>query len=262
MIGNLNPHVHVPYGRLGEFAGLLRTRSLAPEIYVTSGDLDSLSPAWLDETLSILDYKPEISVHAPFMDLSPGGADEKIRALSVERFTKTLDMAASLGAKAVVFHSGYEKWRFAMRVDIWLQKSLLTWEPLIEKAKKAGIRIAIENIFEDDPQNLFLLMRALGSEDFGICFDAGHFNLFSKRPLREWLDALQDYIIELHLHDNDRTFDQHRPIGDGTFPFGELFGALAGRRLIHTVEAHSAEDALLSIERLKGFFPKGSSSDF
>jgi len=253
-----SPHVHVPFGRISELAPVLREHDLALEIYIQAFSLDSLEEGFEEKFFEILGYQPPpLTVHGPFMDLSPGGVDEKVRGVSMERYEKTIEFAEKIGAGSVVFHSGYEKWRFAFRADIWLENSLKTWPPLIEKAKKAEIRIAIENIFEDAPDNLLSLMEHLGSPHFGICFDTGHFHLFSKeRALDDWIIPLRDYIIELHLHDNDGTFDQHRPVGEGNFPFERLFELLKGKDLIYTVEAHSKEDALISIERLKGFLPR------
>ena len=112
-----------------------------------------------------------------------------------------------------------------------------------KKAEEIGVKIAIENIFEDEPENLRLLMEKMGNNSFGICFDSGHFNLFSKASLEEWLGHLKPYIIELHLHDNNKTSDQHLPIGEGTFDFGKLFSAVKGKDLIYTLEAHNPEDA-------------------
>ena len=42
-----------------------------------------------------------------------------------------------------------------------------------KKAEEIGAKIAIENIFEDEPQNLRLLMEKMGNNSFGICFDSG-----------------------------------------------------------------------------------------
>ncbi len=231
------------------------------ELYISASDMDALEASSGQkavlgprEILEKLDYGPQLSVHAPFMDLSPGAVDEKIRAITMRRFEKALDMAGELGAKTVVFHSGYEKWKYALCVDIWLERSVLTWEPLIRRAEKAGIRIAIENIFEDSPGSLVALFKRLGCAHFGLCFDTGHFNLFSKFPLEDWLGPLKKNIIELHLHDNDGSMDAHRPIGEGTFPFKRLFEELEGKEgIVYTLESHNREDVFKSLERLKGF---------
>ena len=53
-----------------------------------------------------------------------------------------------------------------------------------KKAEEIGVKIAIENIFEDEPENLRLLMEEMGNKNFGICFDSGHFNLFLKYHLK------------------------------------------------------------------------------
>ena len=91
----------------------------------------------------------------------------------------------------------------------------------------------------------------MDSENFGVCFDTGHFNLFSKVSLETWMSSLNPYILELHLHDNDRTSDQHLAIGEGTFEFKRFFELLENRNCIYTVEAHNPEDALKSISYIK-----------
>jgi sugar phosphate isomerase/epimerase len=245
-------HIHIPFGRLGEFAGFIRGQKLALEIYIQSDDLDSLPENWHDVIGGYIEDCPSLSMHAPFMDLSPGAVDEEVRKVTLGRFEKTLEIAKSLGAVSIVFHSGYEKWKYAHNVGIWLERSLLTWRRIIEKA--GGLPIAIENIFEDSPENLRMLMLELGgpAKNFGICFDTGHFNLFSRQvPLTQWLRSLKPYITELHVHDNVGDFDSHLPMGEGTFPFDVLFNELAGRRdILYTIEAHNREDALLGVRRL------------
>ena len=66
--------------------------------------------------------------------------------------------------KAVVFHSGYEKWKYSLKPELWLNASIETWRPLLKRADDAGIKIAIENILEDEPANLKLLMQEMASK--------------------------------------------------------------------------------------------------
>jgi sugar phosphate isomerase/epimerase len=249
----VNPHVHVPYHRIEDYLHFINESRINLEIYFSSRSLDALKSSDITRLKERFDYNPSFTVHAPFMDLSPGAVDSKARAVTMERFSQILDVAQMLGPKAVVFHSGYEKWKYALNIDLWLEKSLLTWKPLAERAEDMGIRIAIENIFEDEPSNLRILMEAMGSGKFGICFDTGHCNLFSRVPLDEWLRQLKPYIVELHLHDNHKSSDEHIAIGDGTFDFGTLFSALSDKDMIYTIEGHTPEDVLKSIRRLQGY---------
>jgi sugar phosphate isomerase/epimerase len=247
----ITPHVHVPYERIQDYVDYLREHRVNLEVYFSSHVLDTTRKKDIEDRMQSLGYSPEISIHGPFMDLSPGAVDEKVRAVSVDRFLRTLDLAETLRPKVIVFHSGYEKWKYAMNITLWLEKSLKTWYPLIKKAENTGTRIAIENIFEEDPENLRLLMEEAGSERFGICFDTGHCNLFSRIPLDGWLDQLQEYIIEMHLHDNWNTSDEHLGIGEGSFDFDLLFRRMKGRNPLLTIEGHTPEEVLKSLKRLQ-----------
>lgn len=247
------PHVHVPYERIEEYLHFIIENRINPEIYFSSQSLDAVHYSDIISLIDRLDYNPSFTIHAPFMDLSPGAVDPKIREITIGRFSHVLNIAEILKPKTIVFHSGYEKWKYSLKTDLWLEKSLMTWRPLIKRAADRGLKIAVENIFEDEPTNLRLLMETTASENFGVCFDTGHFNLFSRVSLDEWMKQLKPYIIELHLHDNDKTADDHIAIGEGTFDFGSLFAALEDKDIIYTIEGHTPEDVLKSINRLRAY---------
>lgn len=252
----VNPHIHVPYEKIKEHIEFIKKFKLNLEIYFTSEVLDSISEDSIFALQESLEYKPLLTIHAPFMDLSPGAVDSKIRKATMERLKEVLEISEILKPRAIVFHSGYEKWKYALKIEPWLKQSLLTWKEVNSKAEELGIKIAIENIFEDNPENLRLLMESMGSENFGLCFDTGHFNLFSKIPLLDWLRDIKQYIIELHLHDNDKSSDQHIPIGDGNFDFKTLFEELKDNNCIYTIEARSPEMVLKSINKLRQYLGK------
>ena len=247
------PYVHVPYDRIENYLSVIKERRINLEIYFSSRCIDTVSRTDVTGLKDILDYDPSFTIHAPFMDLSPGAVDSKVREVTIDRFSHVFDLAEILNPGAIVFHSGYEKWKYALETNLWLENSLMTWRPLLKRAVGMGLKMAIENIFEDEPASLRLLMEEMGSEHFGICFDTGHFNLFSRLPLEEWMGQLRPYIVELHLHDNHRSSDEHIAIGDGTFDFAALFSALGDRELIYTIEGHSPADVLKSIDRLKDY---------
>jgi sugar phosphate isomerase/epimerase len=234
-----------------EHLALLRGEHLNLEIFLSAETLDTLGQPELEDFLDSLGYAPAMTFHAPFMDLSPGGVDEKVRQVTRERFLRVFDAADVLRPKAVVFHSGYEKWKYGLKPEIWLEGSLRFWPEFIERAAATGTKIAIENIFEDSPGNLQSLMECLASEHMGVCFDTGHFNVFSSLPLSAWMESIGQYIVELHLHDNDGSRDAHLPLGEGDFPFRELFDTLKGRDIICTIEAHSPADVRKSLERFR-----------
>ena len=249
----LKPFVHVPYDSVNTYLSFIREEKLNLEIYFGSGSFDNLTSYDLVNLKKKLWYNPALTIHAPFMDLSPGAVDLHVREVTIKRFLDVLDVAETLKPEVIVFHSGYDKWKYNNRVNIWLDNSLKTWEPINKRASDLGIKIAIENIFEDEPGNLKMLAEAMNSDNFGICFDTGHFNLFSRLPLQRWLGMIKPYIKELHLHDNSRDGDDHLAIGDGSFDFELLFEELKETDCAYTIEAHSVEDVKKSLARITDF---------
>lgn len=243
-------HVHIPFHKVSDYINFIISRRLNLEVYFSASDLDAITSDDITALRKKLSYTPSFSVHAPFMDLSPGAVDPLVREATVARFMGILEISEQFNAKTVVFHSGYEKWKYALDTDLWLEKSIMTWELINKRALTAGIRISIENIFENDPANLRLLMCAMDSDNFGVCFDTGHCNIFSEVPLDDWMHALNPYIFELHLHDNDGTSDQHLAIGEGSFDFSRFFDLLENKNCIYTIEARSPDDVLRSLTYL------------
>jgi sugar phosphate isomerase/epimerase len=164
----VNPQVHVPYHRIEDYLRFIKENQINLEIYFSSNSLDYINDPDIVKLKEKLEYKPSITIHSPFMDLSPGAVDSKVRAVTIERFLHIFDIAEILSPKTIVFHSGYEKWKYSLRIDIWLKNSLITWRNLLKRAADTGLKIAIENVFEDDPTNLRLLMEEMDSENFGI----------------------------------------------------------------------------------------------
>lgn len=250
----IQPHVNVPYRLFRKYRQFILENDIQPEIYFDSETFDSISESDLEDLAKSLTHNPEFSFHAPFMDLSPGGVDPRVREITLQRYLRIIDFAGILRPNVIVFHSGYDKWKYDSRVEIWLERSLRTWEPVMKRAECLDVRFAIENVFEDNPAHLKLLVEKIGSARFGICFDAGHFNLFSSVTLQEWLDTVKPYLIETHLHDNNGTADEHLPIGAGGFDFSTLFSVIADRECVHTIEAHSVEGVTESMRKFREYF--------
>lgn len=234
---------------------MVRGRRYDLEIYCAASVLDQIERPDLENACKSLDWNPSLSLHAPFMDLNPGAVDTMVRSVTQMRFRQILDAAAILKPRTIVFHAGYDRWRYSGRTDIWLQYSLDTWSKVMESASKIGVQVAVENVFDEDPEALGMLIDKIGSPDFGFCFDTGHFNLFTTVPLERWFERLGKHILEVHLHDNDGTADSHRAIGAGNIDFPRFFDLLRGQRRdpVYTVEAHNKEDVDVSLERVRAF---------
>jgi sugar phosphate isomerase/epimerase len=246
-----SPQVRVPLDLLDEYLSVIVEHKLDIELYLSGSSLDALTDADTELIYEKLTHRPRITLHGPFMDLNPGAVDSRVLEATRARFNQALDVAEVLKPVSIVFHSGYEKWKYDHNVDLWIERSLAFWPEFIERARKLDMKIAIENIFEDTPDNLVSLMQAIDNERVGICFDAGHCNLFTSVPLDEWLNKLGPYIIETHIHDNNGDFDSHFALGEGNIDFRKVISSLKGREIIHTIEATSVEDTFKCMKVLK-----------
>jgi sugar phosphate isomerase/epimerase len=237
-------HINVPYSMLFQRIDFAIANRVHPEIYFSAEDLDACRDEDVKHLAEILHQSGlEVSLHGPYQDLNPGGADKKIKAVTLDRISKTIGLAEFFKPKTVVFHSGYEKWRFDGDVGLWLESSLQTWRLIVNQAEEMGLTLAIENVFDDVLDPIKNLLEEIHSPNLRFCFDTGHHNVFSKTPLNTWFEAVGRYLIEVHLHDNHKERDEHLPMGEGDFDFDQFFSLLSQYKLkpIYTIEPHEEE---------------------
>lgn len=250
-------YIHLPLADADARLPLFLEHNWQPEFALQTGDLDRMNSAQvtaLRQALAAQDLG--CTVHAPFFDLNPASSDPDILRITARRFEQTLDFAAELGATRVVFHPGYDRWRYARAPETWLNNSLEFWPPLIDRAAKYQLPLCLENIFDVQPAPLLDLLRAIDSPWLRHCFDIGHWHLFSSTPIETWLEMFSPYLTHLHLHDNRGHNDDHRPIGSGRIDFAAFFAALTALRIrpTATLEAHSQKDAKRSLANLHNKF--------
>jgi sugar phosphate isomerase/epimerase len=248
--------VNVPYRMVEKNLERAASFSIGLEVYLDNHLVEEIDMGQVKELSEKLrDHKIPCTVHAPFMDLSPGGYDRSIRKITRDKLKKSAEVANILEARACVCHPGYDKWRFDGNEQLWLNGSIETWAEVLCVANK-DLPIVVENIFEETPATFTALFDYFKEKNLWFCFDSGHFNLFSRVSLDDWLAPLKGRIREMHLHDNHGTFDDHLPIGSGSFPFRELKAFLRQtdtKQIIFTVEPHSEATVVDSIKRLKEY---------
>jgi len=258
-------NINIPSPKHKDFFEMIRIRRNNLEIYFSAAVLDQVEKHDLESLLKRLDWNPKLTLHAPFMDLNPGAIDPMVRSVTQVRFRQLLNVAAILKPRAAVFHAAYDRWRYSGRRDVWLDYSIDTWRKVVESASKIGLRVAVENVFDEEPDALQMLIEKIGSPDFGFCFDTGHFNLFSSVSMERWFETLGSHLVEVHLHDNDGTADAHWALGRGKVDFSRFFSLMNtyGRMPVLTIEAHDKDDVETSLERVKAlvsthFHPQAS----
>ena len=244
---------HIPWAQIETYLDLILDLDLAPEIAIKGPEFDTLDQVLLDQASQKL-AKAQIrpTLHAPFFDLNPGALDPLIRQATRQRLTQALTAAGRLNAHLMVIHPGVDKWRYPNLEQVWLAQAKEFFLPLVEQAGALGCRLAIENIYEETPELLVQLVDEIDSEWFGHCFDAGHWHLFGKQPMAQWLDAIGPRLFHLHLHDNHGSADEHLPVGAGNIDFSPLQRHLAKQSSLPsmTLEAHNSKHLMQSLHEV------------
>lgn len=93
---------------------------------------------------------------------------------------------------------------------------------IINFAKENNVRIAFENLKVKG--TLEYIFKNIEDENVGICYDAGHCHAhfndeFDFRPFK-------NKIFAVHLHDNDKSDDQHLLPFDGTIDWNEVMNKI------------------------------------
>ncbi|MEJ5301614.1 MAG: sugar phosphate isomerase/epimerase [Thermodesulforhabdaceae bacterium] len=254
-------HVGMPWRFLSRYVGSLLQEGMSVEIGIGGEELDGLPRKVFAEMAKILRQKGiRYSIHGPFWDLCPGSIDPMIRNVSFVRLHQLMDVCELMKPCQVVCHTGFDPRHHREHVSEFIERSLPLWESMAKRAEHIGCSIAIENVWEENPDIHLRIIRTIDSPHLGFCLDVGHRNCFAKAPLMEWLDSLMPYLKEVHIHDNDGSEDTHFPPGTGTVDFKGLFNKLAENRLypILTLEAHREEHFYDSVKNLVRLIP----SDF
>lgn len=232
-------HVHIPWSHTTAFVPRAVERRLPPELYLTGREIETAGADAIDRVGAMLaDAGLRPSLHAPFLDLGLGATDPGAVELTRKRLFQAVDCARRLGAIGIVIHPGFDPYRFRASETAWVRAAIRTVEPVISAAETARVYVALENIFEERPDTLAAVVDHFSTSRFGHCFDTGHFNIFSKVRLADWLAATGARTLAMHIHDNLGYTDQHLPVGDGSFPFPALVGSFPKGVRWATMEMH------------------------
>lgn len=248
--------VNIPFTMLVEpqWQDLFYSSGLNPEIGLAAEALDNYS---LSDFKHFADRFHErdrtITLHGPFMDLSPGSPDPKVRELTKYRFKQLIDAAKVFKPATVVCHAGYDHGRYGFCKEQWLEYVISTWQWLGSALHETGTLLMLENVYETDPDQLLQVLEPLDPFHTGYCLDTGHLAAFGKYPLDQWLTATGTYIRQLHLHDNLGDHDSHLGMGKGSINFGLLFEYIRHmpRKPVVTLEPHVREDFIASMAFLE-----------
>lgn len=181
-------------------------------------------------------YNMPLLVHAPYHNVMLAEINPRIRDASVQSIKDGIDFASQIGARIITIHLGSTtKSRLKHLCEIVRKALLNSIMTIIEYAEKYNLTVAIENVQSDvdsfweeafgkKAEEIIDILREVDAKNIGITFDVGHANTIGD-PV-DFTIRLAPYIVNVHLHDNDGTRDQHLVIGEGKIDFRTILRIL------------------------------------
>jgi len=111
-----------------------------------------------------------------------------------------------------------------------------------------NVRLALENMANDDFKLIGQLLEEFGSDLVGICYDCGHGNIRKGEGL-DHLERFKDRLIAVHIHDNDGTADHHWVPFTGTVDFPRLARIIAASSYTGCISLESNINSLPEVKK-------------
>lgn len=242
--------VNVPFKHFDYYRKMIVEHRLQPEIGLDGSVLNSHTLGDFQQAARLLREEGlPCTLHGPFSRLDPGNIDEGRLRLTRERLRQTFELIPVFEPRSIVCHLNYQQ--YTGQKD-WLATAIETWQALLEIARQYQTPIMFENTYETGPAIHQKLLTALASPLARFCLDVGHVISFAGSTWQEWLPAMDPWLGQLHLHDNQGDADAHLAIGKGNFDFKGLFAYLKenGLQPLITLEPHQENGLFESLEAL------------
>lgn len=191
-------------------------------------------------------------VHSPICDWNPAALSDRLREASIKETMANIVAAEEIGAKVVTVHPGLSSMAVAGMEARAVERARSAMRALDRFAAGHDLTLAIENM----PAVPYFLGRTaeqlaeiVDGTDLGVCFDIGHANTTGQ--IDAMIDLLGDRIVNIHIHDNHGSRDEHLTIGEGDIDFGRVIGRLGGYRGNWIIESKSFESGVQSLSVLE-----------
>ena len=181
--------------------------------------------------------------HAPFTFPFEMWVNEKTyRDTVYPRLVRSIEISAIMGAEVVVMHPLHHYFPYRGREQEAFEANMEFYGSLIPYCKEFGIKVGIENMWQDDclrgtivhdtcsrKEEFIRYVDTLDSEYMVACLDTGHIGLpqYQTDEAQDVIRALgHNRLGALHVHDNSYRRDDHALPFSGKLKWGEITRAL------------------------------------
>ncbi len=203
----------------------------------------------------------KVTLHSTFYDINLATVNSFLKQATVACYKNYLDLAQRIGAEVMVLHGGYLH-KDATGIPELLR---LARENLLENLKiladygaQRGVVIGLENsppnrnmLMVPDWEKQIELLEELNHPNVKAVWDMAHAFLHGL-DLNEYYRHIKDYLIEIHVHNNNGEEDLHLGIHRGSIDYRTFFSA--NKVAVPAImEIRTFSDALESLEWIKQF---------
>jgi sugar phosphate isomerase/epimerase len=197
-------------------------------------------------------YDLRLQFHAPISDVNIGSVYEPMRVVAVKEITDAIAVCNEVGVGLITVHPGFVQGIAFLAKDKVVEQTKRSLAELAPIAADHSVELAIENLpvgINGTCTTAEELIEVVTPSSIGVCFDVGHANTAGQ------VDAFVEHASlfrNVHLHNNDGTWDQHNAIDDGTADIAAVVQSIerSGYRGNYIIESTDMVSAVGSKERL------------
>ncbi len=196
-------------------------------------------------------YDMKFRVHAPFSDINTASVNRVVRDFSQRRIFDNIKICSELGIQVITVHPGWKNpiTRFGPNIVPQLNGEFV--KALDRAQEEYGVQVGFENMpygSKLDCTNLDEMMRALEGTNVHLTLDIGH--AFMENALAGFY-TIKDRIVNVHIHDNMGSKDEHLVLGDGKCDLKDVLSKLLPIKNSHfkdslVIESNGFDDAVKS----------------
>ena len=172
--------------------------------------------------------------HAPFPSSKN---DEAYNEMIFGRICRSIEIAGIVDAKCIIVHPMHHL-PYIDNADELKQLNMEFYRKLAPYAQAAGVKIALENMWQRNVEKKIVVSACSRTKDFidwidtlnddcfVACLDLGHSGLYGF-DAAEMIKGLGDRLGALHVHDNDYQGDHHEAPYLGKMHWDTICEALA-----------------------------------
>jgi sugar phosphate isomerase/epimerase len=195
-----------------------------------------------------------IQVHAPMSDVNLGSVYEPMRRAALDDTARVLSWCRRQDVEVVTIHPGFVNGIAFLDRSMALERTKASLKAVGALAEEHSLTVAVENMparinsMCTEASELVEVVRGTGLH---LCFDMGHANTTGN------IDAMLSQVADfrnVHLLNNDGSWDQHNMIDDGTADVRRVVAALRGtyrgNYVIESTDLESGVRSKATLERL------------